>query len=228
MINFRIKKKRKAFTLIEILIALVIFSFAMIISSGIFSMVIGSQSAVSVNSEVNKEGQRIVRQISDDVINAGAIGTVSRTGDGSIIYSNVKGILFLTADNTVLAPSQECVSNMILANCVAKGIVLFGKDNIKIYKLNGSSLDYAVSAGTNLKLDLSGRLIDSYVMRPLLSSKVEIDIFEFRGLACYLAECNNMPYVQTEMVVQTKDYDNKSADHRAKIRLKTKVSGRSY
>ncbi len=223
--------RKRAFTLIEILVAVAIFSIAMIISAGIFSNIIGNQSFVSVSSNANREGQRILRQISDDTVNATGTGGVSF--DPSI---QAKGILFLDSNNAVVTPPADCLSAMA-SNCYFPGIVLFSPRGIKIYRFNAKNktLEYGVNVGeTNHNLLLMNPLtvpnqISSvYTFSKLNSDNTEIISNGFSGISCYNSSCSQQPFIKIDMTTETFDYANKAARHRAKIELRTMITGRSY
>jgi len=249
------RKNKKAFTLIEVLIALTIFSFAMVICSGIFSMIIGNQSLISVNSEVNRETQRIMRQISDDTVNATKIGKTT-SDNPEYSYDNIEGIAFLTANNKIVLPGDGCVNDSPVTNCNFRGIVLFGNDgasdNTKIYRFvptEGGIGDiwYCTKSGLTLTLTSDGRVDSTSCpgFKRLNNNKVEIDLRNpinypsnpnypmgsgFLGHACYssAASCNVAPFVKIFLTVQTKGYNTLSADRRAKLLLRTLVSSRNY
>lgn len=223
-------KPKRGFTLIEILVAVTIFSFAMIVASSIFSNIVGSQSLVTVSSEVNQEGQRIARQISDDTVSATASGTINI--DTSI---SAKGILFLKADGSAEEPNTACISKVV-PSCYYPGIVLFTSSGLKIYQfhpdktiwygistVNPASNQLEFSASSPKKLDLS-----KYTFFQLNNKKVEIVSNGFSGISCYNSNCSQAPFIRIDMTTQTKDYGQKSARHRAKLELRTMISGRSY
>ena len=222
------RNRKKSFTLIEILIALVIFSFAIVISSGIFSMILGNQSLISASSEANKEAQRIMRQISDDVANATGSGNVHIHGQSGNIFSGVRGILLLDNQGGVSTPPNDCLINPGNTNCLAAGLVLFGKDNLKIYRKVGDTIQYALAASTTLELDSNGKLSNVYNFQPLDNDKVEIALLEFSGQVCYSSDCKVAPFVKINFVVQTENYSAKAAGRRANVHLQTQVSSRSY
>lgn len=213
-------------TLIEVLIALVIFSFAMIISSGVFSNIVGNQSLVSVNSEVNREAGRIIRQISDDATSATETGQTS-TG------VKAKDMLFLK-DNAVFTPGDGCLKSGDL-DCNFSGLVLFSKGGFKIYLFdvtdrNDKKILYASGSGNLEFTNGNPRKLNtnSYTFQKLNSDKVEVTSPGFRGIACYTATCDQEPIVWVDLTVKTKDYDSKSAKHRASLQLKTAIAARSY
>ena len=234
--SYPVRRRRNlaGFTLIEILIALVIFSFAIVISSGIFSMILGNQSLISASSEANKEAQRIMRQISDDVANATGSGNVHIHGQSGNIFSGVRGILLLDNQGGVRTPPNDCLINPGNTNCLAAGLVLFGKDNLKIYRKAGNTIQYAQYASDDavdsitLKLDSNGKLSNVYNFQPLDNDKVEIALLEFFGQVCYSSDCKVAPFVKINFVVQTENYSAKAAGRRAKVQLQTQVSSRSY
>jgi len=227
-------KKLKGFTLIEILVAIAIFSFAVIISSGIFANVIGNQSLVFTNSKVNHEGQRILRQISDDVVNATVKGSVKINGntDQSI---KPNGILFLTEENAIAATPENCISNS-RESCNFYGLVLFSESGIKIYRFNKISrtIEYGLNSSdptsTELILDngVPAKLASNYVFSTLNNNDVEIVSSNFSGISCVSSSCSQSPFVKINFITQTKNYENRAARHRAKIELRTMVSSRSY
>lgn len=223
-------------TLIEVLIALVIFSFAMIISSGVFSNIVGNQSLVSVNSEVNREAGRIMRQISDDATSATEVGLTS-TG------AQAKGMLFLDSRNAVVTPGTGCLKSGD-TRCNFSGLVLFSASGFKIYHFDSTKkiIEYATGSGLlQFTADVPPKLdLTQYTFQTLNSDKVEVTTPEpnsdrvtvttpgFRGIACYTATCDQEPIVWVDLTVQTKDYSTKSAKHRASLQLTTAIAARSY
>lgn len=224
-------KLKKAFTLIEILIAVAIFSTAMIISSGIFSNIIGNQSLVTVSSSVNLESQRIIRQISDDTVNATSTGTTS--------YNKCapKGILFLK-DNSIASPTALPIDCVATASSVSgfNGIVLFSPTGIKIYRFNSANktIEYGINTSDpksqNLLFDTSvpPKISSVYKFSTLGNSDVEIVSSSFSGIYCYNSSCSQVPYVKIDMTTETAGYATKAARHRAKLELRTMITGRSY
>lgn len=228
------------FTLIEILIAVAIFSTAMIIASGIFSNIIGNQSLVTVSSDVNREGQRILRQISDDTINATVIGTVATVSGVTVTVDQntmPRGILFLSSQNAIvkLADPYVCVVPETLG-CDYAGVVLFTNSGIKIYRYNtvskiieyGIDLNHPNSNQLLLTTGTSKKLTADYTFRQLNSDSVEIISNGFSGIYCYSSSCSQAPFIRIGLTMQTKDYAIKATRHRAKIDFRTMITGRSY
>ena len=230
----RVATPKPGFTLIEILIALVIFSLVMVISSGIFSTIIGNQGLISTNSQTSQEAQRIIRQISDDIVSADGVGVAHKpAGD---VYTGIKGLLFFGQNDKIISADKICLAADIPdSNCFeAQTIVLFAKDNLKIYRFVPSignpligDIEYTSSPGTILKLNAAGDL--DYSLSKLNNDKVEISAFKIWGAECYQgASCKNSPFAKINLEVRTVDYPAKAAGKRAKINLSTTVSGRSH
>ncbi|MCX6812157.1 MAG: prepilin-type N-terminal cleavage/methylation domain-containing protein [Candidatus Berkelbacteria bacterium] len=221
------RKSKKAFTLIEILISLTIFSFAMVIAAGIFSGVIGNQSFAAVNSTVNDEGQRIIRQFSDDAVAATGVGVVQQPGVATNQYSSVKGFLFFDPNSNIIDFPASCFSTG--GNCTAAGVVMFGKNNLKIYRFSGKGIIYASDSSDTLWLDSFNHISQDYIFSQLNSAKTEISQLEFSGADCYNQNsCQISPIVNVLITIQTKGYDLKFSDRRAKFQLKTRVALRNY
>ena len=216
---------KKAFTLIEVLVSVAIFSFALVISSGVFSQVLGNQSYMRVNAEVNKESSRITRQISDDVVNAIGVGSVSGSGNTAVNGWTPHGILFISG-GVVKTPNNNCLI-VGSANCQFDGFVLFGKDNLKIYRLHDNNIEYSSSDSSELKLDTSSQISPEYQFNVINSDKVEISINELSGLACYNANCSSSPFVRFNISTRTKNFNNLAAKKRASLSIESLVSIRS-
>ena len=79
--------------------------------------------------------------------------------------------------------------------------MLFGKDNLKIYRKAGNTIQYAQYASDDavdsitLKLDSNGKLSNVYNFQPLDNDKVEIALLEFSGQVCYSSDCKVAPFV---------------------------------
>jgi len=221
-------KMKRAFTLIEILVALVIFSFALIISAGVFSNIIGNQSLVAVNSEVNREALRITRQISDDITSSTEVSpTATKYG--------VKGFMILNDSNMVVIPADSCL-NPVTAGCYYRGLVVFTKGGYKIYRFNAANktIEYYVGSG-ELPWGMSvpnALILDPaiYIFKQLNSDKVEVTSPGFRGIDCFGAGvlCKQQSIVSLDITFQTKDYNTKAVKRRASLQLKTAVTARSY
>ncbi|TSC94339.1 MAG: hypothetical protein Athens101428_325 [Candidatus Berkelbacteria bacterium Athens1014_28] len=226
-------RKLSAFTLIEVLIAVVIFSFAMIVATGIFSNIIGAESSIVANFLVNKESARLTRQISDDIISANGKGKVEKLGIPAVGYDSIRGVLFLDAGKKIMRPSSLCISAPESASCNFSGIVLFSSNGLKIYYIDPAdkSLKYASSGTTTLKVDASEVVVTGeYSFSQISSEKIEITDSKFQGIGCYSSstDCSNMPFAKADLTFATRDFDTKAPARRAKINLITSVTVRSY
>ena len=220
--------KRKSFTLIEILIAVAIFSTVLIIASGVFSNIIGNQSFVNVSTEVNREGQRILRQISDDTVNATENGKISSNSG-----VEAKGIIFLNADGSLATPLASCIIPST-PGCNFSQIAIFAKDGAKIYRFNSTnkSIEYGVSvsdpSSNQLAFNLGKLDTSKYKFSQLNNSRVEIISAGFSGISYYDSNCSIAPFVKIGMTVETADFSHQPARRSAKIELRTMVTSRSY
>lgn len=227
--------KRSAFTLIEILVAVAVFATALVIVTGIFSSILGNQSSVATQTAVNKDAERIIRQISDDVVNAIGIGLVTQNNSTALNpLFKPKGILFLDNFNKPEEPVTGCqlvpVNDFSNTHCNFNGIVLFSKSGLKIYRFNPSTktVDYSATDSTTLKIGADGKISSDYKFQKLNNDNIEVLSTGFRGIGCYNDSCNLAPFVKINFTTQTKDYATKSARKRARLQLQTMVAGRSY
>jgi prepilin-type N-terminal cleavage/methylation domain-containing protein len=238
------KINKPAFTLIEILIALAIFSFALVIVTGIFSSILGNQTLISTSSEVSRENQRIMRQISDDVISATKTGRVVRPNGSS---TPAEGFLFLDGDMRIIDASRLChdypgSSTDELEGpepttfcTLARGLVLFSDEGIKIYRYRAFSgsefgdIEHAsVLGSSDLNVSNAGYLNMTLPFRRLNSPDTEVKKLRFWGFGCYADDCSLHPFVQVYFALQTKDYDKLSVNKRFIFGLKTTISKRTY
>lgn len=243
-----IKEKRSAFTLIEILIALAIFSFALVIVTGIFSSVLGNQTLISSNSEVSRDSQRIMKQMTDDIKDANTIGAVKKP-NGSYYSKTIEGFLFIDANKKIMESNtlrrflasgnlEELNSSELDLNGVAAGIALFSNKGIKIYFFNRSEeneqvgdIEYAfIPSVSELEVNNSNIInvdFDS-IKSKLNSDQTEVDALVFWGFGCYQSDCNLSPYAQIVLTIRTKNYDQTSPNKRSIFGLKTRISKRTY
>lgn len=235
MIKYK-RKTRKAFSLIELLVAATIFALALIIAFGAFTLTLGNQSFVQANSEVNIDGDRIIRQLSDDIVNA--------SGYGEIIvnpltkYDKIKGFIFLGTDvdgNVTVAgsgiPSSDPASNICYmpgqGGCLtANTLALFYKnpDQIKIYQwsVSDNNLRSKTFAGSSISVQdiiLSGA-------DQINIQNVVINFFELTGATCTSVLCNQQPFVNINLDIRTRGYDSKAPAKRAKFIIQTRVESR--
>lgn len=247
----KILRKKPAFTLIEILIALAIFSFALVLVAGIFSSILGNQTLISASSEVTREGQRIMKQMTDDIRDANSLGSVVRI-NGSYYSRNIEGFLFLDENMKIMDSSElrrylgsrnleEISQDEATLNGVAFGMVLFSKSGIKIYYFDRSDdnqqvgdVMYAfVSNVTEVRVDNSNKITNqqggtNINFVKLNSDKTEVDALIFWGFGCYQNNCDLAPFSQMVFTIRTKDYDQSSSNKRSTFGMKTRVSKRSY
>lgn len=213
-------RQARAFSLIELLLAVTIFALALVIAFGAFTLTLGNQSFIQANSEVNTEGDRIIRQLSDDIINANGTGSAS----GATNYTDIKGILMFDADGYV---KDASISSS------AKFLVLYYKDSLKIYFQNDDKIMLYSQSGTSLPLAANQLKIDSILVSssPVNDSKTESSELIFSGLSCYKTNgvavgCSQQPFVTIGFGIRTKNYDSKPPAKRAKFLLRTRVVSR--
>lgn len=239
-----VPKNKKAFTLIEILIALTIFSFTMVMIAGIFSSVLGNQSLIKTSSNLSREAQKIMRQITDDAIDATKKGKIiSSTGASN----PVEGFLFFDSGMKIISSGDLCKASYSqnLAErdaigqsvpCVfADGIAFFTNNGIKAYRFKAFSgsqygdIEYAfVPNSFDLTVNNSNTISTAMDFNKLNSQKTEVGRLKFWGFGCYSNNCDQSPYSQIFLTLQTRNYDNLSSEQRSYFNLKTRISKRSY
>jgi prepilin-type N-terminal cleavage/methylation domain-containing protein len=243
-------KNKPAFTLIEILIALAIFSFVLVLVTSIFSSVLGNQTLISASSVVNRESQRIMRQINDDIIEATGRGEIVYNHNNQVYSDYVEGIIFFDADFRIIEPEDlpQYIDNedtdekkINQAGSVADGIALFSGSEITVYRFKAKTLpsvdidgfkigniEQAVIKGNKLTIDNNKKIITLMDFKELNSDKTEIKLLKFWGSACHNVNCPISPIVKISMRLQTKDYNSSSPNKRLTFGLKSTVSKRTY
>ena len=230
------RRRGRAFSLIELLVAVTIFALAIVIAVGAFSLSLGNQSYISANTEVNLETERIIRQISDDIINANGIGSTSGPGTN---YNSIKGLIFVNGDGSIIGSGiggggdgicfyHEQLDPVSDAACdrTANLLALFYKnpDRIKIYRWSTVTGDIWSQTISGSVLPLAG--ITTTGTERANSQKVEISKFGLTGATCTSVLCNQQPFAGIDLGVRTKGYDQKSPAKRAKFFLRTRVESR--
>lgn len=225
-------KTRKAFSLIELLIASTIFALTLVIAFGAFSLTLGNQSFIQANSEVNIDGGRIIRQLSDDIINANGFGSVVGI-DASRSYQKIKGFIFLSFDNSAVGSGIPSSSFGICyyreqINCdpSVNTLILFYKnpDQTKIYQWDQTTGELRLKTISGNSVTIS--TISLSGVDRINSPKVEVNHFGLTGATCSSALCKQQPYVGLDLGVRTKDYNSKPPAKRAKFYLQTRVESR--
>lgn len=219
--------------MIELLIAATIFALALSIAFGAFTLTLGNQSFVQANSEVNTDGDRIIRQLSDDIINANGYGSIEGI-DAGHSYQKIKGLIFLNAAGTIVgsgvpaAGAEEICYYRAQENCdrTVNALILFYKnpEQIKIYQWNqdNSQLRLKIFPGASIKTS-NIVLSDSDKIN---GSNVVVSLFNLTGATCTLTFCSQQPFVGIDLGVETKNYDKKAPAKRAKFLLQTRVESR--
>lgn len=227
------RKTKKAFSLIELLVATTIFAMALVIAFGAFTLTLGNQSFVQANADVNSEGDRIARQLSDDIINANGVGAATVR---STTYNNIKSLIFLNNDGYIIGSGIGGYGNGICyyreqASCdrTANALILYYKNpnKVKVYfwnQLTGNlwskTFDGASISIANLS-DFRSSITDK-----VNSDKVEVNRFTLTGATCSSALCNQQPFAGIDLEVRTKGYDSKPPAKRAKFIIQTRVESR--
>lgn len=89
------RSKMKGFTLLEVLIATVIFVIVMVITSGIISQSVDFQSKIKVTRDVTEEGSRLSDYLSRDLRSAGVPFKASLTSSGATTIEFKNGVALL-------------------------------------------------------------------------------------------------------------------------------------
>lgn len=214
-------QKRKSFTLIEILIATTIFAFAIVACFGILMLVLGNQSSINLNSEVNRETQRIARQISDDVTAATAI-----TNDDGSLKTKVNGVaakgiafakyygsesesgLRYEFVGTTADSPDFCYFNYSSNPCPYQNLLILftknssGEEVTKIYRYYDNNITYLAATDAN---DVNTTFLADNESKfiKLNSDNVDVIRFDLGGFACMAESCKQSPYVQLDMRIES-------------------------
>lgn len=89
-----IKKINKAFTLIEIVVAITIFSIIMVFVAFIFSNVVMLSAKIDITRAMQENVKNIVETISDDILKNWIGGISSQTTDSSCFYPTTTNYIF--------------------------------------------------------------------------------------------------------------------------------------
>ena len=227
------RKTRKGFSLIELLVATTIFALALVIAFGAFTLTLGNQSFVQANADVNTEGDRIARQLSDDIINANGVGAATV---GLTTYDNIKSLIFLNNDGYIIGSGIGGYGNGICyyreqTSCdrTANTLILYYKnpDKVKVYywdHIHGNLWSKSNNDSSILITDFNTFRLS--ITDRVNSDKVEVNRFSLTGATCSSAQCNQQPFAGIDLGVRTKSYDSKPPAKRAKFYIQTRVESR--
>ena len=104
---------KKAFTLLEILIATAIFSSVMVLTSGIISQSSGSQTKLKANREVSEESRHLADLISRDIRTAEGSFTAKIHNTDTNYYEFRNGIALFSCATTVNWTCEQVYTNFV-------------------------------------------------------------------------------------------------------------------
>lgn len=246
---------KKAFTLLEILIATTIFSSVMIMTTGVVGQSTGYQAKLHANRGVYEESRRITEQISDDLRAANASGEIDFDDDNNgttTLFDYKNGVAVFDCDYTSYLCNQvNHVSPADFNDSASSGntILIFsqgsdGQKNMKVYfsaqsapSLNSKiyyreykNISEPVSVAqviSTSNLGITGIIKDQYIFSGPDDSEIDSKV-SFSGYApCNIATFSEQPYVDYKVDVQTRGADLRASE-KASTEIRTMITLRSF
>lgn len=250
--------KRKAFTLLEILIATAIFATAMVLAGGVVAQTVRYQNKINYVRLVANENQRLSDLISNDIKLANTSGMVeAKLAMSYDTYDYKNGLALFNCGNECFPvhfrkdatiddnPSTYSDSNingykantLVIfytnrdTNSTDHKIYYFDSTDKKIYLYSNTGDTVQLStAGNPGQNDLDNDTIVSSLKTSLISSADTSDTINFGGFAPEDSSTYYFqPYILFDIYVETLDYSGTAeASVKAKTEIRTSVTGRSY
>jgi prepilin-type N-terminal cleavage/methylation domain-containing protein len=235
----KIDRNKRAFTLIEILIATTIFVTVMVITIATISSSMNYQDKLKEIRTTSEGVQRIADMITRDV-RATKGGTTlkfqSTVGDPTVSFS--KGILLLSCRWNVNNNCQYIGdSNAPDTNYSADTLVLFSQKTLRIYSVKDGAVYYYLNDNLVIPDPLTSELIAHMVglggvQEPdkyKISSNSDKVMLLMGGFAPSTSAATvQQPYLSFKVISQTVDYDKLPSGMRARAEIDSSVTMRSY
>lgn len=243
---------RKAFTLLEVLIATTIFAVIMLIATGTVAQSSSYRSKLATLRQVNEETRRIADQITRDVRLANSTATVTDSASPAVTKKFKNGLALLncnastcTFKNSAAPSGAVTYGNPFLTSGLdsinANTLVIATKDNYKIYMLANDNKSIYYSGTIPITSTLTWAIINPLkISGNKISSDAAETAINFGGFcpddliaAIFAAISNQQPYVQFYITSRTAaiggtSYDDLPPNMRAQAELRSMVTSRSY
>jgi len=251
--NYKLTSKRKAFTLMEILIAASIFAGVMIMTTGVLAQSSSFRGKIKATRDTTEVTKKIADMVTRDVRSADSVaklqikaGDPIYTFDSGIVLIRISGMAtngyFIKFSST---PASIVPGDAFSVN-TADALVIATKDKYKIYLSAGSSTPGGVfykeyprlnANGTVYLLtgDDIGHVLRQNVAVPVaneanrISSSNASSIMIMTGFAPDgNATEKGQPYVRFRIMSKTKDYDTLPPSSRSKMEILSTVTVRNF
>jgi prepilin-type N-terminal cleavage/methylation domain-containing protein len=228
--TYNITRTKRGFTLLEVLIASMIFAAVMLITTGIVAQSSSYRSKLKAQREVNEETRKLADMITRDVRSANysvAVRTGSILDPGFTTPHHYKNGIVLYSYNGSYA---DIVDNVSPNTETANLLEIFTKDNnVRVYK---SYLD--VADGINKVQYITGTYVpETHLVNVVSNVQINNGIndlkIDFSGFAPEDTSPNKQqPYVQFTITSKTKNYSTLPNSERATATIRSVVTSRSY
>jgi prepilin-type N-terminal cleavage/methylation domain-containing protein len=242
------KAKRKAFTLVEILIAASIFATVMVIATGILGQSTSFRSKIKATRETSDDVKKISDMITRDVMNAKETGQPSSYSynDHILIIPKIlyfpRGIIMGNSTVAIRQPLFSLLPTPVYpaetypsppAGNFANFLIIAMNDRYHIYyNINGKACytDMQRTPFSGVTISVSESYVDPATAgcaQQLNSGNTDV-ILNFAGFSPQTSFVNQQqPYVQFYIQSKTKNYSTSSPNSRAMTEIRSSVTPRS-
>ena len=235
MIN---KYQKKAFSLIEVLIASSIFAVVLVLTTGVLAQMSVLRLRTAEMRKTNSAISQLNRQISDDIRAAGdqikidAGGTLKTFENGIVLMNWDSSSFQYLFDSSPYAGWDDV--EMSSGGNVARLLVLADDDKYKVYNANFLEKKIFYKEFARLNTDGSVKLLTGAEIASIDTSNVisdeSLEVYAtFVGFAPEIGSTRKeQAYVSFRTTARTKGYDTVSRSLRNKTSVRTSVTSRSY
>lgn len=228
--KLQLTTKRKAFTLMEILIASSIFAVVLVMATAVLGQSSTYQTKLSETRKTSREVQSIADMITRDVrsTNGDTLQFVNAT------YAFKNGIFMFKFSTSGFAPRYHDIPGTDPAVYDANVLVLDMKTEYAVYfnTIDQKTICYGKTPKTGDWHDLFDYLQTiktcTASSSTVISSATSDVSLKFGGFAPNNVHLNQQPYVMFDIVSKTKNYGSLPVNSRATAELRSTVTSRSY
>ena len=220
--------RKKAFTLMEILISTAIFATVMVMAVGIFGQSSSYRGKITTMRAVSEDSKRLADMITRDIRTASV--SVDVTAGNPTVKKTFKGGVALLQCDTTCDFAYPYSYSVEAFSGLANMLIIVNKDSYIVYVQSGaflyrSSTQYTAPPSIDMLAAYNSTTAPANVIS---SSDLDTPV----SFAGYAPDSTSVilqqPYIQFDIISKTKNYDTLAPNARAQMEIRSSVTARSF